>query len=352
MKRKIGVTVIVVLMSATPVAWGQLSLTVIPEKTEYVVQEPVKLMLVFRNESTEYLRTFNEEYLGQQMEYTRYEVEYPDGHVETRHHEEVEIFSWVFPDKYLGQRLPPGDSIVAFTYPDITRDVDPSLPPGEGGYEPTFGAPGVYGIRVVYEVEEGFVHLWKPVGGRLVSNTAYLRFREPDAAEREIIDALWAGGMGPFHGDTGQFSGCWPYDEARLRDVIRRYPGHPLIVHARLALAKTLQCKLDSDPAADLEEARGILESLIAEHPRFRPAEVRILFGQTARWQRRYESAAAHLAEGLRQMPYLAKNYVYMRTKLKVDDSRIGDPNDAFGQWRRSRREGVPWKPEELKRDD
>ena len=264
MKRKIGFATIVALMSATPVAWGQLSLTVIPEKTEYVVQEPVKLMLVFRNESAEYLRTFNEEYLGQQMEYTRYEFEYPDGHVETRHHEEVEIFSWVFPDKYLGQRLPPGDSIVAFTYPDITRDVDPSLPPGEGGYEPAFGAPGVYGIRVVYEVEEGFVHLWKPVGGRLVSNTVYLTFREPDREEREIIDALWAAGMGPFHGDTGQFSGSWPYDEARLRDVIRRFPGHPLIVHARLALAKTLQWKPPDSRDADLKEARRILESLIA----------------------------------------------------------------------------------------
>jgi hypothetical protein len=221
MKRKIGFATIVVLMSGTPVAWGQLSLTVIPEKTEYVVQEPV-----------------------------------------------------------------------------------------------------------------------------------YLTFREPDREEREIIDALWAAGMGPFHGDTGQFSGSWPYDEARLRDVVRRFPGHPLIVHARLALAKTLQWKPPDNRDADLKEAKRILESLIAERPYFRPAEVRVLLGRTAVTGEDYGAAAAHLAEGLRQMPFLAKNYVYMRMKLWVDDPRVDAPNDAFGQWRRCRREGVPWKPEELKRDD
>ena len=55
MKRKTGVTAIVVLITAAACAWGQLSLTVIPEKAEYVVQEPVKLMLLFRNESENYL---------------------------------------------------------------------------------------------------------------------------------------------------------------------------------------------------------------------------------------------------------------------------------------------------------
>ena len=251
MKRKTGVTAIVVLITAAACAWGQLSLTVIPEKAEYVVQEPVKLMLLFRNESEDYLHVWDEDGLGQQMERTYYEIDFPDGHTERRRHEEAQI-DYAILGRYLGQRLPPGDSIVVLTYPDISRQVSPSLRPEQRGYQATFGAPGVYGIRVIYEVPKSFEGLWKPPGGRLVSTTVHLTFREPGAEERKIIDALWAGGIGPFHGDTGQYSGCWQYDEGRLRDVIRRHPRHPLIVHARFALAKTLQCKLDSDRSADL----------------------------------------------------------------------------------------------------
>ena len=79
---------------------------------------------------------------------------------------------------------------------------------------------------------------------------------------------------------------------------------------------------------------------------------MRVLLGRTTVTGEDYGNAGTYLADGLHQMPYLAKNYVYMRMKLWVDDPRVDAPNDAFGQWRRSRREGLPWKPEELKRDD
>jgi hypothetical protein len=326
-------------------AWPQeedMRLTLESDKDEYIAREPIKFIITMTNISDQTLRIPEVEYLGKNMEHMLYEITYHEDRM-LRIYQYMHNFIIPNPN-YVGEALNPGDSIQIFLYPNFTRRYDSPVPGARN--QITFKETGNYEVRVVYYVDPILEVLWKPRGGKLYSNPLNLRIREPTREEREILDAIWSSGpdrsfVGPARGDDSPSF----HDEPELRRVISKYPDHPMIKHAYLALAKSLSGRIHERQKE--EEAAKILEMMMDKYPEFRYEEVRLLLGY-AYWRAGKQNEAVEVFNRtLDERPSLRDNYRFMRWKLRATYGPLF--SEAFYEWKRSRKRGEIFDEDEFK---
>ena len=292
------------------------------DQSEYAFREPVKLTVELENSSQDTLEIPQLWNLGSNMEFMYLELTDPHGAREERKLE------YMFIDRLGCPRevLTPGNKILTFLYPNITRNISPTT--NERGYRITFDQIGVYEVRVVY----AWYCMWVLTRERekLYSNPIELRLREPSEREVEILDAIWnSGERGEYRGPREAENNPSLHDEVALRRVIARFPDEPLIRHAHFGLAKSL-CSNPRD-LDRLEIAIPILEMLGERYPGYRYAEVQQLLGYSYLRLGKTDEAQEVFLAAMNRVPELFNNGEFMLWKLRAFDESV----ELFAEMRR-----------------
>lgn len=304
-------------------------------QAEYVTREPIKLVVTLVNNSNEQIRIPGWEYFGSDWDCIYLEIVGPDGAQQCRRFQFWDSYG-IINEKYLGEPLLPGDYREIRLYPNVTFQVDCRSLAEVSRMGATFGEPGDYRVRAVYQVPNYWPALWRP-STQLVSNEVTLRFREPDAEEREIIDAIWSGDGSDL--SLGDDAGG-RMDEGFLREVIAKYPRNRLEGYAEIALARTLY--LTPDGSCD-SEALSWVEKILTAHPGLRPEEVLSLGAKIFLRMQEPGKAAALADSALKLSPGLIDDSDFMALKVHCD----GGDNGTFNELERARFKAT--KPDPIK---
>ncbi len=250
-----------------------LRLTITSDRADYAVREPVRVRLVIRNVSQDTVRIAGPRTLDpfepEMSDWLYFQIEYPDGHVENRRvsfvmSNSIPIYS------YRGIPFAPGDSAQVYLYPASTNRKLDAAGELQVRFRPQSAnalylyPPGEYGVRVCYRVTKGYTHLYIHGQRRACSNRIRLHVHAPDAAEREILDAIYRCVAMPV-----EVSRVAKTDDFRpLETVIRKYPAHRMSLYARycLGIANISRGIVRSRPD-DFQEAIKLLRRLSQEHP-------------------------------------------------------------------------------------
>ncbi len=310
------------------------SLVVSSVKYDYVVREPVKFVVRLGNNSPKTINIPTPRNFDMNMRFLRIEVTTPSGETQIRMFKYIESIRLVG-HGYSGEPLAAGASIETFLYPNVSFFIvhPRQLSPREGVHL-TFPEPGRYQLRVIYLVSTAMENLWKGPDGELYSDPIDLAFREPDAVEKEILDALWSRGGGILSMGDNFILGH--FDEQALRQVIGRYPDHEMTLYARFALARSLLSSTESTTNIEIDEATEILTELMRNHAGFRPMEVRQHLATAFEMAGRNEEAVDLFAETLLMYPALKDHYRFMQWYIITNEWYV----EAISDWRERRRAG------------
>jgi hypothetical protein len=320
---------LVIGVSAISYAGEGLYLKLESPQNEYVVREPVKLVITLGNDSGEAIRI--PEFQGEDMSNMKFiyyiELITPQGERQCRRAQFGDGIGLIN-EEYAGEPLFPGDHRELYLYPNATFNNEC------GNFRPmsclgaTFPEEGKYRIRVFYMVPGYWPKLWNVAGG-LPSNELVLTFRKPTPEEAEILDAVWSAGD---YISLNSEDYCGFFNGEALRRAIAKYPTHPYIKYAQFALARTL-CATDNK--GQLKEDSSILETLALEHPDFRCEEVGIALGGSYRGLHETARADSILTKMLRKNPALEDNDRFMT--LKFGEGFSDDAGRAVRKWREDR---------------
>jgi hypothetical protein len=345
---RLGVFWLISLISTSPVAAakvkgeGEIVLDLRASQDEYVVREPIKLVVTLCNNSKEEIRTPGIAELAEEMEYIHYlEITTPRGEKQCRRYQFMYYSEAVLPG-YVGEPLSPGDYRELYLYPNVTWEIDCVTQERVNSLSVTFPDPGEYRMRAYYVVPSIYRKLWKREGG-LASNEIVLQVRRPNSEENEILDAVWGKSLDNLMwGDD--FGCCIRRDELSLRHVIKKYPNNPLIKYALFELARSLSLRYNG--SGEMMEALKIFGSLETQYPAFRYEEVRLHMGRTYRVLNQDVKALNSFAEALEYNPGLVDNYYFMAAKIYTETGS----HEAIGRYKRDRAKGIiisPKKPKE-----
>lgn len=234
-------------------------------KSQYVLREPVKFCVTFKNISQSEIRIPHYDELEGEMEYIHMDVKYPDGSRGQRvikYSHDIGIIN----RNYGGVPFSGGRSFSLCYYPNQSMGFGAktfSYLWHERG--PTFPVVGEYRIKFVYQAPETFKRLYRP---SIESNEITISIIEPTIEEREIFDAYWAGGSISY----GDYSAGNQYDRDALIGVMEKYPDNPMIKYAMFGLAVDYGCsaRWQRDPGKGLD----LLNEIARKYPEFRYFEV------------------------------------------------------------------------------
>lgn len=168
---------------------SEVTLSLTSVKCEYVLREPVKFTVTFKNVSSSAVAMVNLELLGSNMDFMELEITRPDGVTEIRSTKHDYVTGPLVP-AWRGEPFMPDDEIKV----DLTPNASIFVGGGIRDWSQTFSAPGQYVVKVYYVVPLDYKNLWKGPQGRLMSNTVTVTFREPTTEESAILDAYWTKG--------------------------------------------------------------------------------------------------------------------------------------------------------------
>jgi hypothetical protein len=323
------------------VANGALDLSLRSVKDSYVLKEPVKFTAVLTNVSNTEARIMEVGELTPNMEYMYFEIEYPSGRVDCRRFRFMEVEMIPNPE-YTGEPLPPGQSVYIILYPNVSEVIRSSSVEQSGGQ--TFNEAGTYKVRLVYSIPK----VWDNLSPNrvVVSNSIEINFREADQIESEILDACWVGGGGWFSVGEG-CPGSFPEEyESNLRDVIERYPDHPMNDYTRLLLASALisfTLEAHAQRIAEGFEVLDELDRLVGKidgdrDVSFRSTERAMLRGYGLCSLGKKEESMIAYRNALQKKPQLRTNSYFMWGFLECEY----DTPEPVSKWWRNRRNGVP----------
>jgi len=305
-------------------AEGDVSLTLRSYQDVYVLHEPLQFMGELRNNSDQLVLLNSMEGLSDEnMRDLFLEIITPNGEKQERR----TCFSYVhyFTNaEYKGQPLWPGETFGIDIFPNHTYPITYSRG-DNGGW--TFPEVGEYRVRLVYEVEDFMMYLWKPPGNRLYSNQITIRVIEPSPAQKEILAAYWKDSVSDGEAWDGKL--MYGFDAKELNRVLQKYPTEPFVKYAIFALLN-LESPMNHP---DLANATDHAQYLMSHFPDFRPGPVRRAYAAAL-------IASGQEAEGLKVLdeaitiePRLKDNFNIMM--LKVGTERGGKA--GFWQWKRER---------------
>ena len=265
---KISIRAILLSILLTTLGWttsgaSGISLYAQTNQDKYVQREPLKIEVYFKNETSEVLRMIPVRWLGQNMEFMFLEVEEPDGSVTKRR---FTFFSMdeVLNSNWGGEPLAPGESAMVVLCPNVTRQIRPA-----GPSKFTIGDPGMYKMKIAYEVPRLYERIWKPESGILYSNEFIVEVTASSVEEKEILDAYWHGGATPYDLYLGDANVYIDIDEGLLDRVIKKYPDNHLTKYLWFNKARYKIGESRLNPAA-AEEAEYLYETIRRKYPKFR----------------------------------------------------------------------------------
>lgn len=322
---------------------GVLRVTLSSEKAEYIIREPIKCRVTLENVGGKSINIPEIEYLGANMEYMQIRVVRPDGSVQLRstQHKSSPMVRSAY---YTGELLGPGETRQCFLYPVLSNSI------GEDENLLTFDEPGSYQVSLCYVVDSFRKVLYGHDSDAICSNEITLVFREPDDVERELLDALWYGSEAVhalIHGDK---SIVGRHDVERLRQAMKRHPGHDLLPYLQLAVARSLTSELVDSILSDFPRTKSrsresgpldavpVLLGLMDEYPDFRYEEVRYQLGEAYRASGRTVEATAVYERLLAHRPELRDDYDIMKSYFWSKGNNEERAASAFESWSRSRR--------------
>lgn len=301
----------VVLMMFDGAATAQVRVHLEADSNEYVVGQPMKLRVALVNCGSDIVGVVQPDRLGQNMEYMVYEVRQTRGSSEYRRSRYVSYFRSQSSLSYKGEPLSPGDSVVCWLYPYETFGV------GERheAPRPLVSRAGHYELRVIYDVASS-QYLRGETDGRAPSNWVEFSVTEPTSAESEILSAAWTpGNLSARMGDNMNQA---EFDEARLREVIAKYPHNPMTRYARFSLARSLVATHNGHFSRTGREGSKILSGLMDDYPDFRYQEVRMELAEVYMNDGQNKRAAALLKKMLQHMPELIDDERFMADYFKA----------------------------------
>lgn len=314
----------------------ELSLLLRTAQNEYILHEPVRFALTLRNVSDERQKVAEVSLWDMNMEFTFLEITTPEGELQFRRYQ-YETVTAIWNAFYEGEPLEPGGSIESFLYPNVSFVMtDGKQRDQYRGLEFTFPRVGTCKVRVCYFVSSFWEHLWKGEGGELYSNPITITFREPDSKEKEILDALWAGGTTEIAiGDDMLAFSFEESQERELERIIEKYPEHALVKYAYFYLARSLVTLSGGYVRGRVESGVELFETLMKRDPDFRYEETRQLLAMGYDRVDRKEDAIKLFSQTLTERPSLENNYRFMSRKIMVE---TGNNKIAVEKWRFKRR--------------
>jgi tetratricopeptide (TPR) repeat protein len=281
---------------------------------EYVVGEPVKFTLEIANHGRGAVgldRTHEDEFLTDNI---RFEVRYPDGHVEYRRYTPgvtttvCGFINYAFP----GYPLPPGDKTRWHMYPNLTRRVNhPDAPmPNPRGCRRTarlFPDAGRYHMRAIYVTHPAFSAAFHGPGGELRSQAIVVDVRDPTPGEREILEAIWTRpGCGLAQADDKPH---WSQDNdvgwSLKHAIASASPTEPMLRYAYFELGRHYAAFVGPGQPNHADKAVPIFEMLMRRYPEFRHDEVRCGLAQAYLRMRRPDEARRVLLKLVQERPQL-----------------------------------------------
>jgi hypothetical protein len=292
----------------------------------YVLQEPLMITGELVNGSSQQIRIYGiEKFSDPNMPCLFLEIITPSGRKQERKN-----FFWedmhAKGETYMGEPLNPGERFAFDIFPNALCSIYDIVV--DSGW--AFPSPGEYKVRLVYEVEEFRIRLWKPPGNRLYSNQITIRVVEPYPAQKEILDAYWAepgqgyGFVCRWDGEQGMAA----YEVNRMKGVLDKYPQEPFIKYIHYAL---LHQAMNYSPPA-LSSARSHAEYLMNRFPSFRPGRVRRAYAAALIECGQKAEGLRLLEEALRLEPHLKDDHGFMSLMIRTERGE-----NAYWPWRSHR---------------
>ncbi len=329
--------------NATESDGNGISLHLRATQDEYIVREPIKLVVTLSNNSKEEIRIPGIAQLAERMEYVHYvEIIPPRGEKQCRRYQYM-YYSGIALPEYRGEPLSPGDYRELYLYPNVSWEIDCATHEKVNSLSVTFPDPGEYRMRAYYVVPSIYNKLWKKAGG-LASNEIVLQVRRPNSEEDEILDAVWGKSIGHLmYGDD--FACCVRSDETALRQVIEKYPNNPLARYALFELARSLSLRYDeSDEMMEALKIFGLLET---RYPAFRYEEVRLHMGRIYQALNQDAKALSSFTEALEYNPGLVDNYNFMVHKIYTETGS----REEIDRYTKGRNKGITILPKKPRKE-
>ena len=311
-------------------------------KSVYKLNEPVKCVvtLVNNSETRQHLHSISD--MTMNMDFMYYEVRTPANSVELRNSKFI-AFDRAWDSRHAGESVLPGDSVMIYLYPHVTRLIRHERQPNPTRTAAVmFSSLGVYTVRLFYQVPRAYPKLWQPPGGELGSNVLEIEIVGPDEIEEEIFDAYWSGSP---EGAAllGEMNPHTEFDEARLKRLIEQYPDDPAIRYAYYALGRSMTRIVRGNAAPEANDAIAYLNYLVERHPDFRFEEVRKHLGTAFYYSGDRERALVVYTNALEIHPELRDCYRFM---VRYISMATGDYSMVY-EWRKSRARGEKRAPME-----